>query len=101
MQQIPQQLWQQQWLVWMPLVLTVLANLVVVLFGIIWNNRHIDSLRNEMSARIDTVRAEVAALRAETKQNTAESEFRLMKEILEIKGRVERLEEQRGLIQQR
>jgi hypothetical protein len=100
-QPVPPQIWQQEWQAWMLLVLTVLANLVVVLFGAAWNNRHIEGLRSEMNARIDAVRAEVLASRAETREYIAEAELRITKEILELKGRVERIEEQRGLIQQR
>jgi len=88
-------------------MLTVFANLVVVLFGVIWNNRHVDSvrnevqsLRNEMIARIGIVDSRIEALRAETRQSIAESELRITKEILQLKGRIERLAEQRGLIHQ-
>jgi len=120
-QQAQQQLLLQQWQVWMPLMLTVFANLVVVLFGVVWNNRHIDSVRNEIGsvrnemnslrgetaslrseviARIALVDSRIEALRAETRQSIAEAELRITKEILELKGRIERIEEQRGLIHQ-
>jgi hypothetical protein len=46
------------------------------------------------------VRAEMETLRAEVRQQIVEGELRIIKEILELKSRIERLEEQRGLIRQ-
>jgi len=44
--------------------------------------------------------AKMDALRMEVRQYIADAELRIVKEILELKSRVERLEEQRGLIRQ-
>ena len=65
------------------------------------------TLRAEVRGEIGTVRAEMAALRIEmdtlragVKQYIAEAELRIMKEILELKSRLERLGEQRSLVRQ-
>ena len=43
-----------------------------------------------------TLSAQIEAMRAEMKQHIAEAELRITKEIIEVRARVERLEEQRG-----
>ena len=51
-----------------------------------------------LGAQIEAVRSEIGALRAEMRQGFAELELRLTKQIMELDHRIERLEEQRGLI---
>jgi hypothetical protein len=71
---------------WMPAILALFGSLLVV-FITAWLNT------KALSAQIE-------AIRSEMKQYIAEAELRIIKEILELKSRVERLEEQRGLIRQ-
>jgi hypothetical protein len=72
--------------VWMPAILALFGSLMVMVITSWLNTK-------ALSAQID-------ALRAEMKQHIAEAELRITKEILEVKSRVDRLEEQRGLIRQ-
>ena len=51
-----------------------------------------------MRSEIGGLRSEIEALRAEMRQGFAELELRLTKQIIELHHRIERLEEQRGLI---
>ncbi|SPE30167.1 hypothetical protein SBA6_1220012 [Candidatus Sulfopaludibacter sp. SbA6] len=82
---------------WMPAILALFGSLMVVVITAWLNTKalsaQIDALRAEM-------RAEMEVLRAEMKQHIAEAELRITKEILELKSRVDRLVEQRGLIRQ-
>ena len=78
---------------WMPAILALFGSLMVVVITAWLNTK-------ALSAQIDALRAEMSALRAEMRQHIAEAELRITKEILELKSRVERLEEQRGLIRQ-
>ena len=71
---------------WMPAILALFGSLIVVIMTAWLNTK--------------TLSVQIEALRAEMKQHIAEAELRITKEILEVKGRVERLEEQRGLIRQ-
>ena len=71
---------------WMPAILALFGSLMVVVITAWLNTKALS--------------AQIEALRAEMKQYIAEAELRIIKEILELKGRVERLEEQRGLIRQ-
>jgi len=68
----------------MPAILALFGSLIVVVLTA-WINTRM------LSAQID-------ALRSEMRQGFAELELRLTKQILELDHRVERLEEQRGLI---
>jgi hypothetical protein len=68
---------------WMPAILALFGSLVVVLMGMWLNTK---ALSNQLDA-----------LRAEMKQGLAEFRIEMLTPIQEIKRRVERLEEQRGL----
>jgi len=70
----------------MPAILALFGSLIVVVITA-WPNTK-------------TLSAQIEAMRAEMKRHIAEAELRITKEIIEVKGRVERLEEQRGLIRQ-
>lgn len=71
---------------WTPAILAMFGSLMVVVITAWLNTK-------ALSAQID-------ALRAEMRQHIAEAELRITKVILELKNRLERLEEQRGLIRQ-
>jgi hypothetical protein len=75
----------------MPAILALFGSSIVVVLTA-WINARM------LSAQIEAVRAEIAVLRAEMRQGFAELELRLTKQIMELDYRVERLEEQRGLI---
>jgi Tfp pilus assembly protein PilO len=72
-------------------VATLLGTMLVVMLGVYLQNRSMERFADKLSAQID-------ALRAEFKQQIAELELRLTKQIMELSRRVERLEESRGLI---
>ena len=78
---------------WMPAIPALFGSPMVVVITAWLNTK-------ALSAKIEAVRADVQVVRAELKQHLAEAKLRIIKEILELKGRVERLEEQRGLIRQ-
>jgi hypothetical protein len=93
---------QAQLQLWLPPVLSLFGTLIVVLFAAWMNTRslsaQIDGLRSEMNAKFD-------ALRAEMKQNMAELRLEFHTDLSGISARldridyrVERLEEQRGLV---
>ncbi len=65
-------------------VATLLGTMLVVMLGVSLQNRALERA--------------VDLLRAELKQQLAEIELRITKQILELVHRVERLEESRGLI---
>jgi hypothetical protein len=69
---------------WMPAILALFGSLMVVVLTAWINTRMLS--------------AQIEALRAEMKQGFAELELRLTRQILELDHRIERLEEQRGLI---
>ncbi|SPF51990.1 exported hypothetical protein [Candidatus Sulfopaludibacter sp. SbA4] len=73
---------------WMPAFLALFGSVMVVVITAWLNTK-------ALSAQIDAVRAQIEAVRAEMNQHIAEAELRIIKEILELKSRVERLEEQR------
>jgi len=75
----------------MPAILALFGSLIVVVLTA-WINTRM------LSAQIETVNSRIDALRAEVRQGFAELELRLTKQIMELAHRVERLEEQRGLI---
>ena len=68
--------------VWMPAILALFGSLIVVVITAWLNTK--------------TLSAQIEAMRAEVKQHIAEAELRITKEIIEVRARVERLEEQRG-----
>ena len=72
------------WLAIVGPVATLLGTMLVVLLGVYLQNRALERVAD--------------LLRAEMKQQFAELELRLTKQILELVHRVERLEEARGLI---
>jgi hypothetical protein len=65
--------------------------MLIVMVGVYLQNRASERVGDKLSAQID-------ALRAEFKQQLAELELRLTRQILELTHRIERLEETRGLI---
>ena len=65
--------------------------MLVVLLGVYLQSRASERLGGKLAAQIETLRAEI-------KQQLAEFELRLTKQILELVRRIERLEESRGLI---
>ena len=76
---------------WMPAILALFGSLIVVVLAA-WINTRM------LSAQIEAVHSEIGALRAEMRQGFAELELRLTKQIMELDHRIERLEDQRGLI---
>jgi Tfp pilus assembly protein PilO len=70
---------------------TLLGTMLIVMLGVYLQNRSLERA-------VDLLRAEIGTLRAEFKQQLAELELRLTKQIMELAHRVERLEETRGLI---
>ncbi|SPF51984.1 hypothetical protein SBA4_480009 [Candidatus Sulfopaludibacter sp. SbA4] len=84
---------------WMPAILALFGSLMVVVITAWLNTKalsaQIDAVRAEIKALRVELHVEMNALRAEMKQQIAEAELRITREILELKSRVERLEEQR------
>jgi hypothetical protein len=72
-------------------VATLLGTMLIVMLGVYLQNRASERVGDKLSAQID-------ALRAEFKQQLAELELRLTRQILEFTHRIERLEQTRGLI---
>lgn len=70
---------------------TLLGTMLIVMVGVYLQNRASERVGDKLSAQID-------ALRAEFKQQLAELELRLTRQILELTHRIEPLEETRGLI---
>ena len=87
---------------WMPVFLTVLGNLIVVVFTAWLNTRamlaQMEAVRAELKGEMAGLRGEIAALRAEFKKDLAELELRLSTQISALDRRVQRLEESRGLV---
>ena len=81
----------QLWTMLIAPVATLLGTMLVVMLGVYLQNRSLERA-------VDLLRAEIGALRAEVKQQIAELELRLTKQIMELAHRIERLEEARGLI---
>jgi hypothetical protein len=69
---------------WMPAILALFGSLIVVSFTTWINTR--------------AVLAHIDALRAEVKKDLAEFELRLNTRLSALERRIERLEEQRGLV---
>jgi hypothetical protein len=76
-------------------IATILGTMLAVLLAAIYQNRAIEALRNELKAEIY---GQINGLRAEMRQVLAELELRLTKQISELGHRIERLDEQRGLV---
>ena len=76
---------------WMPAILALFGSLIVVSFTAWINTRAV-------LAHIEAVRAELGVLRAEFKKDLAEFELRLNTRLSALERRIERLEEQRGLV---
>ena len=72
-------------------VATLLGTMLIVMLGVYLQNRSNERIGEKLSAQID-------ALRAEFRQQLAELELRITKQIMALAHRVERLEETRGLI---
>jgi hypothetical protein len=87
---------------WMPAILSVFGTLIVVLFTAWLNTRtvlaHIEAVRSEITGLGADLHGEIRALRAEFKKDLAELELRLTMQISALDRRIERLEEQRGLV---
>jgi uncharacterized membrane-anchored protein YhcB (DUF1043 family) len=66
---------------WMPPVLALFGTLMVVVITAWLNTK-------ALSAQMDALRTQMDALRAEVRQEIAEAELRIVKEILELKSRV-------------
>jgi len=85
----------QQVQLWMPAILALFGTLLVVVFTAWLNTRtlsaQIDAVDKKLTAQID-------ALRAETRQGFAELRLEFHTGISDLAHRVERLEEQRGLV---
>ena len=84
-----------QVLTWMPTILALFGSLLVVVFSAWLNTK-------ALSAQIEGVdkklTAQIEALRAEMRQGFAELRLDFHTEISQLTRRVERLEEQRGLV---
>ena len=76
---------------WMPAILALFGSLIVVSFTAWINTRAV-------LGHIDAVRAQIDLLRAEVKKDLAEFELRLNTRLSALEHRIERLEEQRGLV---
>jgi hypothetical protein len=76
---------------WMPAILALFGSLIVVSFTAWINTRAV-------LAHIDAARSQIDALRAEFKKDLAEFELRLNTRLSALERRIERLEEQRGLV---
>ena len=83
---------------WLPAILALFGSLIVVVLTAWINTRMLSAQIAAVDSRIEAVRSEMGALRAEMRQGFAELELRLTRQIMELDHRVERLEEQRGLI---
>lgn len=92
--------------IWMPAILALFGSLLVVVFTAWLNTKavtaHIDGVDRKVTAQIEgldkKVTAQIEALRAETRQGFAELRLDFHTEISQLARRVERLEEQRGLV---
>ena len=84
----------------MPSFLALFGSLMVVVITAWLNTKALSAQIEAVRSEIGAVDSRIEGLRAEMKQYIAEAELRIIKEILELKSRVERLEEQRGLIRQ-
>ena len=92
--------------IWMPAILALFGSLLVVVFTAWLNTRmlstQIDGVDKELSAQIDAVdkklSAQMDASRAETKQGFTELRLEFHTELSALTRRIERLEEQRGLL---
>jgi hypothetical protein len=87
---------------WMPPILALFGSLIVVVITAWLNTKtlsaQIEAVRSEMTALRAEMRGEINTLRAEMKQGFAEIRLEFHKDLTELTGRVERLEELRGLV---
>ena len=83
---------------WMPAILALFGSLIVVVFTAWLNTRTVLGQIDGVRGQIDGVRGQIEALRAEFKRDLAELELRLTAQISALDRRIERLEEQRGLV---
>jgi hypothetical protein len=87
---------------WMPPILALFGSLIVVVITAWLNTKtlsaQIEAVRSEMTALRAEMRGEIYTLRAEMKQGFAEIRLEFHKDLTELTGRVERLEELRGLV---
>jgi len=92
--------------IWMPAILALFGSLLVVVFTAWLNTKalsaQIEGVDKKLTAQIEGVdrklTAQIEALRAEMRQGFAELRLDFHTEISELTRRVERLEEQRGLV---
>jgi len=90
----------------MPAILALFGSLLVVVFTAWLNTKalsaQIDGVDKKLTAQIDAIdkklSAQIEALRAEMRQGFAELRLDFHTEISQLTHRVERLEEQRGLV---
>jgi hypothetical protein len=87
---------------WMPAILSLFGTLLVVVTTAWLNTKalssQIDALRAETRADTQSLRSEMQVLRAEVKQSLAEFRLEIHADLTDLKHRVERLEETRGLV---
>ena len=83
---------------WMPAGLALFSTLIVVVFTAWLNTRTMLAQLEAVRSEIGAVRSEIGALRSEFKKDLAELELRLTTQISGLSRRIERLEEQRGLV---
>ena len=94
--------------IWMPTAVIVVGYIL----GFYFNHRQLESIRNELNARIDASKAttdalrseldsKIDALRAEMKQGFAELRLEFHSQISDLSHRLDRVEERLNLVQQR
>jgi cell division protein FtsB len=81
--------------IWMPAILALFGSLLVVVFTAWLNTK---ALRSQIEGVDKKLTAQIEALRAEMRQGFAELRLDFHTEISQLTRRVERLEEQRGLV---
>jgi len=92
--------------IWLPTILALFGSLLVVVFSAWLNTKvlsaQIDGTDKKLTAQVDGIdkklTAQIEALRAEMRQGFAELRLDFHTEISQLARRVERLEEQRGLV---
>ena len=72
---------------WMPAILALFGSLIVVVVTAWMNTK-------ALSAQIDALRSEMAALRAEFRKEMAEFRLEMHKESSELRRRIDRLEDE-------
>jgi hypothetical protein len=103
--------------IWLPTILALFGSLLVVVFSAWLNTKvlsaqidgtdkkltaQVDGIDKKLTAQVDGIdkklTAQIEALRAEMRQGFAELRLDFHTEISQLARRVERLEEQRGLV---